>query len=134
LLDISAQLGTFDDDLPPEVMAHLITAWVDVLAKTNLVYLQRYPYTVPLYESDIYYKMERIGEEDFFDIPTILAQGFADCEDLAAWRIAEFWFEGYAASPLVTWTVFDNGDIEFHVQVQTQFGIEDPSVEKGMAA
>ena len=134
MLDISAMLGTFDEDLAPEVMAGLIVAWVEALAKTNLVYLQLFPDTIALYDSDVYYKMERVGEEDFFDIPTVLEQGYADCEDLAAWRIAEYWFEGYYAAPLVTWTEYDNGDIEFHVQVNTSFGVEDPSLVKGMAA
>lgn len=132
MLDISAQLMTFSEDIPPETMAYLISSWVESLARTNLVYLQLYPDTVPLYDSYVYYQQEPPGLEDFFDIPTLLEQGYGDCEDLAAWRIAEYWFTGNYASPLVTWTEYDNGDIEFHVQVHTPQGIEDPSWVKGM--
>jgi hypothetical protein len=132
VLDISAQLGTFDDDLDPQVMAYLIGSWVEALAKTNLVYLQVYPDTIALYDSDVYYQQERFGEEDFFDIPTVLQQGFADCEDLAAWRMAEYWSTGNYAAPHISWTEFSDGDIEFHVQVMTPNGIEDPSAILGM--
>ncbi len=132
MLDISAQLGTFDDNLPPDTMAYLITSWIEALAKTNYVYLQMYPDTVALYDSGVYYREEPFGEEDFFDIPTVLQQGFADCEDLAAWRVAEYWSVGLSATPLVSWDVFRNGDVLFHVRVQTPYGLEDPSAALGM--
>lgn len=134
MLDISAQLATFEEDMAPEAMAYIIASWVEALAKTNHVYLQIHPDTIPLYDSDVYYQLETPGEEDFFDIPTILDQGFADCEDLAAWRIAELWSIGEYAAPMITWTEYDNGDIDFHVQVNTRLGVEDPSEVKGMAA
>lgn len=132
MLDISAQLGTFDENLHPEVMAYLITGWIEALAKTNYVFLQMYPDTVPLYQSGVYYREEPFGQEDFFDIPTVLEQGFADCEDLAAWRVAEYWSVGWPAQPIVTWDMFKNGDILFHVRVQSPDGLEDPSALLGM--
>ena len=132
MLDISAQLGTFEENLHPNMMAWLIESWISPLIATNLIYLKMYPNTVPLYRSGVRYKEERFGEEDFFDIPTVLKQGHADCEDLAAWRIAEYLSVGYWAAPLVTWEMYDNGDILFHVRVNTQYGIEDPSARLGM--
>lgn len=137
MLDISAQLGTFDAPLHPDVMAGLIFNWVVALQATNLAYLQAYPDTVPLYQSGIYYQAEEIGKEDFFDIPTLLIQGYGDCEDLSAWRAAEYQSVGYWAQPLVTWEAYENRrsgiiDITFHVRVQTQLGIEDPSALLGM--
>lgn len=132
MLDVSMQLGTFDDYISPDVMAHLTAKYTEVLALTNLAYLQMYPDTVALYSSGIRYKEEPFGLEDFFDIPVILQQGHADCEDLAAWRIAEYWSVGQPASPLVTYEVFKNGDILFHVRLITPAGIEDPSAMLGM--
>ncbi len=136
MLDISAQLGTFDGPLHPDVMAGLISNWVNALVYTNLAYLRMYPDTVPLYRSGVVYREEKLGQEDFFDIPTVLAQGYADCEDLAAWRVAEYLSVGEWAAILVTWEAieYQGGDLDvlFHVQVRTRYGIEDPSAILGM--
>ncbi len=135
-LDISAQLGTFDGPMHPDRMAGLIANWVGALVATNLAYLEMYPNTVALYDSGVYYKEETMGEEDFFDIPTVLYQGYADCEDLAAWRCAEYLSLGITAYPLVTWEAIEHQDgtidILFHVRVQSQYGLEDPSEILGM--
>lgn len=132
MLDISARLGTFSELSNPDLMVYLIREWILALSRTNLVYLQLHPDTVPLYDSGVYYQEEKMGHEDFFDIPEILYQGYADCEDLSAWRVAEYWSVGQYADPIVTYDLYDNGDILFHVRVQTQYGIEDPSRVLGM--
>ncbi len=137
MLDINAQLGTFDSpELDADSMATLIANWVNALVATNLVYLRLYPNTVPLYKSGVYYREERMGEEDFFDIPTVLLQGHADCEDLAAWRCAEYLSVGEMAYVVVTWEAIEHisGDIDilFHVRVQSRYGLEDPSEILGM--
>lgn len=139
MLDISAQLGTFDSpDLSPDDMANLIANWVNALVATNLVYLKLYPRTVPLYRSGVYYREEPMGQEDFFDIPTVLFQGHADCEDLAAWRCAEYLSVGEWAHVVVTWEAIqhNSGDIDilFHVRVQSRYGLEDPSEILGMGS
>lgn len=126
------QLGTFDDYIHPSVMAELIAGYTRMLALTNLAYLRMYPDTVALKDSGVRYQEEPFGLEDFFDIPVILAQGHADCEDLSGWRIAEYWSVGMPAEPFVTWQVYDNGDILFHVRVATPYGLDDPSVWQGM--
>lgn len=137
MLDISAQLGTFDSpELHPDMMANMIANWVNALVATNVVYLSLYPDTVPLYESGVYYQEERMGQEDFFDIPTVLLQGHADCEDLAAWRCAEYLSVGEMSYIVVTWEAIEHnsGDIDilFHVRVQSRYGLEDPSEILGM--
>lgn len=135
-LDISAQLGTFDGPLHPDRMAALIANWIGALVATNVAYLEMFPDTVPLYQSGVYYKEEPFGYEDFFDIPTVLFQGHADCEDLSAWRCAEYLSVGVWAYPVVSWEAIEHtsGDIDilFHVRVQSQFGLEDPSEILGM--
>jgi hypothetical protein len=134
MLDISAQLGTFDDNLHPQVMANLITAWCNALVATNLVYLQMYPDTPALYSGIVYYKEEPFGQEDFFDIPSVIDQGYADCEDLASWRAAEYLSVGIPAAVVVTYEVDRSGDILFHVRVSTMYGLEDPSAKLGMGS
>lgn len=57
----------------------------------------------PLYESGVYYKEEAPGHEDWIDAPGVLAQGFADCEDLAAWRCAELRADGVDVEPVIKW-------------------------------
>lgn len=54
---------------------------------------------VPLYDSGIYWKREEPvgrspckggnGQEQFLGIAQVLEQGFADCEDVASYRVAE---------------------------------------------
>lgn len=139
MLDISAQLGTFDSpELSPDNMANLIANWVNALVATNVMYLTLYPRTVPLYKSGVYYREEKMGQEDFFDIPTVLLQGHADCEDLAAWRCAEYLSVGEMAYIVVTWEAIQHqgGDIDilFHVRVQSRYGLEDPSEILGMGS
>jgi hypothetical protein len=139
MLDISAQLGTFDSpDLSPDDMANLIVNWVNALVATNLMYLRIYPNTVPLYRSGVYYREEQFGQEDFFDIPTVLLQGYADCEDLAAWRCAEYLSVGEPSNIVVSWEAIqhNSGDIDilFHVRVESRYGLEDPSEILGMGS
>lgn len=45
-----------------------------------------------LYESGVYYKRvidECQEDDDWADIPSCLHNGYADCEDFVAWRVAE---------------------------------------------
>jgi hypothetical protein len=58
----------------------------------------------PLYQSGVYYKEEAPGHEDWMDAPAVLRQGFADCEDLAAYRCAELRVFGYVdCEPVIKW-------------------------------
>lgn len=56
-----------------------------------------------LYESGVYYREEAPGHEDWLDAPSVLRQGFADCEDLAAWRTAELNADGVEAESVIKW-------------------------------
>ena len=52
---------------------------------------QKFP---PLYKSGVRYKREPIGQEVWQTAKETLAKGYGDCEDLAAWRLAELWMSG----------------------------------------
>lgn len=92
--------------------------------------------TPPLYASGVRYIREPWGYEQWVTIPRILAQGGADCEDLASWRIAELRIRGINARPM--WRYFEgmgpNGEPfrMYHILVWTPYGIDDPSARLGM--
>ena len=57
-----------------------------------------------LYETTVRYKEEAPGREDWPDIPKIIANGWGDCEDLAAYLAAERRvYDGVAAEPIIKW-------------------------------
>jgi hypothetical protein len=59
------------------------------MVRANQDYLRAYPETPLLYRSGIRYQREPDGQEEWCDIPNIIAAGWGDCEDLAAWLVAE---------------------------------------------
>jgi hypothetical protein len=108
-----------------------------------------------LYSSGVVYQAEPEGQEDWCDIPTVLAQGWGDCEDLACWRVAEYRRMGIHAVPYIKWKhipyaelvmlaqtgqwvpppsgIPHDGIILIHVMVQLPDGsIECPSARLGM--
>jgi len=99
----------------------------------NKIWLEYYPKTPNLYDTEVVYKTERFSE-DWCDIPTILKKGFGDCEDLACWRCAELQQkEQINALPYVTWRKDERGNTIYHALVRWPDGrIEDPSRALGM--
>lgn len=100
----------------------LLTAAAEALTAMNYVIMSRDPDSYPpLYESGARYRREEPGREDWLTCDAILAQGFGDCEDLAAYRAAELRREGVPARVLVRPTkrgsyhavvVYPDGDVE----------------------
>lgn len=82
-----------------------------------------------LYGSGVRYRSEPDGEENWQTAAETLSRGFGDCEDLAAWRVAELQEQGVAARVRVL--VMRPG--LWHVVVEHPEGwIEDPSAFLGM--
>lgn len=86
-----------------------------------------------LYKSGIRYRREPlVGSrrvERFQTARQTAKVGFGDCEDLAAYRVAELRLRGIAAKP---WVIQPSAKM-FHVQVRYPDGkIEDPSARLGM--
>jgi hypothetical protein len=108
----------------------------EALAVINLAHLKQAPNTPFLYESGVVYRPERDGEE-LLDIPALMVQGWGDCEDLAAWRVAELRFNDIPA-----WVEIliqqnptrgnDEPKFDYHLLVGTPWGKQDPSKELGM--
>jgi hypothetical protein len=96
-------------------------------------YLRHHPRTVGLYESGLRYQREPRGYEQWLTIPKMLEQKHADCEDLAAYRVA--WLRqrcGIPAWPCFKWRQKGN-TLVYHIIVCRPDGvIEDPSRVLGM--
>jgi hypothetical protein len=76
--------------LPGPLTRAGLQPWVFALAAWNCDWLKRHPETPSLYQSGVRYKSDPIGSaEDFRPIPRVLSMGCGDCDDLAAWRVAE---------------------------------------------
>lgn len=109
-------------------------AWLMfAMANINKEYLLDYPNTVELYKSPVRYRAE-VGTEEWQDIPTTLAKGWGDCEDLATWRCGELMSRGIEAMPYITWRddPSRNG-VMYHAVVRWPNGvIEDPSRALGI--
>lgn len=86
----------------------------------------------PLYRSGVRYIPEPADKEVFMAIPAVLAHGGADCEDLAAWRVAELRALGIDARFVVDRFVRPDGVPGRHIRVFHSGRFEDPSARLGM--
>lgn len=99
-----------------------------------------------LYDSGVRWRREPWAGrfEEFADIETVLSRGWGDCDDLAAWRIAELQEAGVPADFLIKWRVDHQGRAKmYHAMVRVRprldpktkritGPIEDPSIRLGM--
>lgn len=105
------------------------------LYAVDLAYLSARPDTPPLYLSGVRYSREPRevrGRVELWDsVPVVLAQGWGDCDDLAAWRAAELSLSGVYALPVLVEVAPFSG--RYHVVVWRSDGQwEDPSARLGM--
>lgn len=105
------------------------------------IYLTFHPNTPLIYETDVRYHIEEETPdhfaEEWCDIPTIIRQGWGDCDDLATAVCAEYRTgkrtgEQVDANPLIKWAKRD-GQFVYHMLVALPDGREeDPSKLLGM--
>lgn len=111
---------------------------IRTLVALNRLWLRFHPETKTLYESGVFYRREMPGREEWFGIPAVIEQGWADCEDLAAWRVAELLEgkSGYDPDAKPWFRVRKIGDsYRGHVIVKRGDGsFEDPSIVLGMGS
>lgn len=82
-----------------------------------------------LYTAGVTYQRERKGREEWRDAREVLAHGAGDCEDLAAYRLAERWEIGDRGARAEV----RGGGAMKHVYIRRGDGaVEDPSVALGM--
>lgn len=106
------------------VIAARLSAVAEGLVQLNLVELSRCEFPA-LYESGVRYQRELPGREVWLSIPTVLALGVGDCEDLSGWRTAELRRGGERAARVEIYPTTGTG---YHAVVRRASGkIEDPS-------
>lgn len=115
----------------------VLYALLRALTLANESWLRAHPRAPFLYKSGVRYQRESVGPEHWKDIPTVLTDGYGDCEDLASFRTAELRVRmGLPAnivlryrSKIVSGQIFSL----YHVLVRHPNGrIEDPSKKLGM--
>lgn len=105
---------------------------LEALVQHNIQYILAYRNVPKLYATDIIYQPEP-HSEIWRDIPTMILDGYGDCEDLACYRIAELNVMGIAAQPYIKWAKNSHGGTTYHALVKRPDGrIEDPSLALGM--
>ena len=115
-LDVPASAGVLEGTLEGLVCA-------------NIELLDRSPLP-PLYRSGVRYKRERPGRERWQTCEQVYSTRRGDCEDLAAWRVAELRRAGEVGALVI---VTKTGPHLWHVRVLRESGrIEDPSAMLGM--
>ncbi len=115
----------------PRVLAGALTG----LVKANKIMMraaQTRGQRVPrLYKSGVRYRRERPGYEKWDTWDRVLRRGYGDCEDLAAWRVAELHLSGQ--DPGARAIVKRTGRRTLHALVRRGDGtLEDPSQRLGM--
>lgn len=109
----------------------MLKALLEGLTKANVVFLRNVGGVPKLYKSGVKYTPEK-GTEEWLTIPYVLSAGKGDCEDLAAWRAAEYIVAGIPAKPDVRARLV-NGVWRAHAIVRLPDGrIDDPSIKLGM--
>jgi hypothetical protein len=117
---------------PPRISVSVVRHLLEALAGINADHMRAHP-TPKLYASGVRYRREPRGLEQWLSVPEVIARGYGDCEDLAAWRVAELRSQGEHATFGVSGQQRDNGKWTFHITVHRGDGTpEDPSRRLGM--
>lgn len=113
-----------------QIMLWSLVAW-------DRYFLAANPQTPPIYSAGVRYIREPEGQEEWLDIGEIRRRGGGDCEELAAWRVAELREKGIDARP--AWrhrrVRAPSGRLcsLYHIIVWIPgVGIDDPSARLGM--
>lgn len=117
----------FHPDSPSVENAFALRTALEALICFNQDYLRTH--SVPgLYQTGVKYGRTLWWE----DVPQIQYRGFGDCKSLSAWLIAEYRMTGMRADPIFRWRRNKDLSTDYHILVDTDFGLEDPSVKTGM--
>lgn len=128
---ITLNLDIFRGEADRQRSQRTLLWMLEALVNANREYLRMFPTTPQLYRAGVKYIRET-GTEDWQAIPAVIRSGGGDCEDLAAWRVAEQREAKVKCRPYIRWRKFDDFYL-YHVLVQ--YGpdeIEDPSKKLGM--
>ena len=119
---------------PDHYTAAYIKPFLEAMCAANMLYIKTHPGTPSILDpiAGVRYQREK-GSEIWKDIPSILRDRFADCEDLACARVAELRCGGFPARPILLVGARRSGPGRlFHVIVGFGNRREDPSKLLGM--
>lgn len=134
------------ESIPHAGKVAILHALVETLIVANIEYLRSHPDTPPLYSQAClsnpnivfrqrncqHYEFEPPHTDNWQDIAECMALGHGDCEDLAAWRIAELRVQGEPAQVRIVHSNYADHTL-YHIQVlRGDSSVEDPSVLLGM--
>lgn len=135
-MEIVWGLSAFSGPADAALTRRKIRRLLDCLTAIDEDYLRDHPEAPPIYRSGVVYREELPGEEELWlDVPSILEQGHADCEDLACWRAAELRarFGIPAVADVEPRAILPSGGVGWHAIVWLPNGqVEDPSRVMGM--
>lgn len=121
-------LASFDGPFENfERLSRVVAGFVEALARANLEWLAKHPETPALYQARIKY-VEDTGSDDWCDIPEVLKRGIGDCDDFAAWRLAELWRMGEREAKAAVDVTKQGDRITYHAFILRANGTpEDPA-------
>lgn len=135
----SASFDTGNEQVSNVVLEGLL----ECLVQINVALMQSRSFP-DLYATRVRYKQEPLGEENWRDAAIVLSSGWGDCEDLAAYRVAELRVKhGLPAKCVFRWKTFNvqtsTGSRKvklYHILAGVWQGqqllLEDPSKRLGM--
>ena len=131
---IQARLFTGSSPAEIESGERKLSALLSALVILDLEWIRTHPRTPELYRSGVVYRREPPPREVWQDIPTAMARGHADCEDLASWRCAEVRARrNVKVRPIPQGRRGPDGALHYHIVCRWPDGtIEDPSKRLGM--
>ncbi len=129
--------GRFDRPTDDRIMRVML----ETLIELNIINLIDFPHIPDLYEAaglisgePIYYRRKVPRgqmDDDWDDNIVVLTNGYADCEDVTAYRVAELRHKyRINARPHLTRKDYPDGGWLYHIRVELPDGtLEDPSAE-----
>lgn len=127
--ELDPRAGDADATIHVPTSAAFYQAAIEGLSLLDEEILEQSPEFPRLYEADVVYRKEK--RDTWRHADDVLCSGWGDCEDLAAWRVAELRVSGEDPDAYVY--VYQSGPHRFHAVVARGSGrIEDPSLILGM--
>jgi hypothetical protein len=120
-------------ELAPRERGQVLHDLVEALALADELWLRQHPDAPSIYDAGVRYITTN---DNWRDVPAVVANHGADCMSLCAWRVAELRLRGVKCEPgiLMQWDETGaNKQVVFHVLVRYADGhYEDPSKRLGM--
>lgn len=120
----------FNPESSEDENAYVLRGFLELLVYINRGFLRSHPGTPSLYRSGVRYRRTTVWDS----IPALYGRRYGDCKSLSAALIAEYREKGIQAKPVFRFRRNRNGELLFHILVQTKNGFEDPSKVLGMGA